>query len=132
MIQENETIVEHLQNLRNVERLQTGGADAVRRYAEIHSYRFNRTAHFCRTLVSDSRARILDIGVSQLTVLLKQYYTRVTTLGWNIADDDGGQRTADVLIGEQGGDGAGQQLAVAVLVLEPFAVQGGASGSGAQ
>jgi 2-polyprenyl-3-methyl-5-hydroxy-6-metoxy-1,4-benzoquinol methylase len=97
MVPENETLIEHLQNLQNVERLQTGGADAVRRYAEIHSYRFNRTAHFSKTLVPDPRARVLDIGVSQLTVLLKQYYTRVTTLGWNIADDDGGQRTADVL-----------------------------------
>jgi len=51
----------------------------------------------CKKLMPDVKTRVLDIGASQLTVLLKQYYGNVTTLGYPIAEDGGGQRTKEVV-----------------------------------
>jgi len=83
--------------LRNIESLRTCGTEAAERYKNNHTHRFGRTMQICKELMPDVKTRVLDIGASQLTVLLKQYYGNVTTLGYPIAEDGGGQRTKEVV-----------------------------------
>ena len=97
MDQEKISLIEHLRELRNIERLRTCGLQAAERYKNNHMYRFNRTIQICKKLVPDIKTRVLDIGASRLTILLKQYYENVSTLGYTLAEDDGGQRTAEVM-----------------------------------
>jgi 2-polyprenyl-3-methyl-5-hydroxy-6-metoxy-1,4-benzoquinol methylase len=97
MDQQKTKLIEHLRELRNIESLRTCGTEAAERYRNNHTYRFDRTINICKKLVPDIKTRVLDIGVSQLTILLKQYYGNVTTLGYPIAEDGGGQRTKEVM-----------------------------------
>jgi 2-polyprenyl-3-methyl-5-hydroxy-6-metoxy-1,4-benzoquinol methylase len=97
MNQEKEIILRNLQELRNSERLHTCGPESAERYRKIHSYRFDRTVQFCKEWAPDPNARVLDVGSSQLTILLKQYYKNVITLGFDLAADDGGQQAKELL-----------------------------------
>jgi len=43
----------------------------------------------------DKKAAVLDVGRSQLSVMLSKYYTNVSTLGLDIGEDEGGHREVD-------------------------------------
>jgi 2-polyprenyl-3-methyl-5-hydroxy-6-metoxy-1,4-benzoquinol methylase len=79
-------------NLQKNERQRTCGEEAALRYKNNHEHRFHKTLEICKQLVPNSYAHVLDVGPSYLTKLLAQEYAKVTTLGLDIANDDGGQR----------------------------------------
>jgi 2-polyprenyl-3-methyl-5-hydroxy-6-metoxy-1,4-benzoquinol methylase len=83
--------------LREAEHKRTSGVDAAKLYQSLHANRFERTFRFCKEIIPDVNARILDVGPSQLTVLLKSRYANLSTFGLNISADDGGQRTNETL-----------------------------------
>ncbi len=86
-----------LEKLRERERLRTSGEEAAQRYQIIHQNRFHRTLEICKELISDPRARVLDVGPSYFTTLLAQEYKDVSTLGLDMMTDYGGQRNASAL-----------------------------------
>ena len=53
MDQEKISLIEHLRELRNIERLRTCGLQAAERYKNNHMYRFNRTIQICKKLAPD-------------------------------------------------------------------------------
>jgi SAM-dependent methyltransferase len=74
------------------EKVVTCGMQSRQRYSEMHKARFADTLRLCQTHVREASARTLDIGRSELTAVLKGYYSDVHTLGLDPASDDGGHR----------------------------------------
>ena len=74
------------------EKCTTCGIEARKRYANNHKYRFNYLYNLCLELNSRKQTSILDVGRSQLSVMLAKYYESVSTLGFNIEEDEGGHR----------------------------------------
>ncbi len=74
------------------ERSRTCGKERSDVYAKNHKKRFHITLDICKKYVPDRNSRVLDIGRSNLTVLLSNYYNNVSSLGFNIKEDDGGHR----------------------------------------
>ncbi|NQV18631.1 MAG: methyltransferase domain-containing protein [Armatimonadetes bacterium] len=67
------------------------------RYLQNHGKRFEYLSNLCKTLNSDKSAKILDIGRSDLSVLLTKYYSNVTTLGLDLEIDKGGHREREII-----------------------------------
>lgn len=92
---------EHIQKLlielRATEHKRTSGIDAAKLYQFLHAYRFEKTFCICKDIISNVNARILDVGPSKLTMLLKSRYANISTLGLDIIKDDGGQRTNETM-----------------------------------
>jgi 2-polyprenyl-3-methyl-5-hydroxy-6-metoxy-1,4-benzoquinol methylase len=81
-----------LEELREKEFLRTSGEEAAKRYQVIHNNRFQKTLEICKELITDSRARVLDVGPSYFTTLLAKEYKDVSTLGLDTMKDKGGHR----------------------------------------
>lgn len=88
----NETASSILAHLLEAEKARTCGPESSRHYAHLHQTRFADILRLCRSEVPDSSARVLDIGRSELTTYLLNFYRNVHTLGLDPATDDGGHR----------------------------------------
>lgn len=75
-----------------LERSWTCGKEVSDIYAKNHNKRFHLTLAICKRYVTDRDSKVLDIGKSNLTNLLSQYYKNVSTLGFDLEKDDGGHR----------------------------------------
>lgn len=76
----------------NNERKRTCGKEAQRRYVENHKFRFNHLYNLCLKLNPGKKAAVLDVGRSHLSIMLAKYYEDVSTLGFDIEEDEGGHR----------------------------------------
>jgi len=74
------------------ERAWTCGTKMSDLYAKNHKKRFNITLDICKKYVPNRDSHVLDIGRSNLTGLLSDYYNHVSSLGFNQNKDDGGHR----------------------------------------
>jgi 2-polyprenyl-3-methyl-5-hydroxy-6-metoxy-1,4-benzoquinol methylase len=82
-----------LEELCETERQRTCGIDAQMRYQATHAKRFQLTVELCKKIVPDCHARVLDVGPSQLSLLLSQEYCNTSTLGLENVTDTGGHRS---------------------------------------
>ena len=74
------------------ENLRTCGRKTVDLYAEHHKKRFSTTFNTCKKYIPNRKSNILDIGRSNLTSLLSDYYENVFSLGFDMKLDLGGHR----------------------------------------
>jgi hypothetical protein len=95
----NEDADQHFRRLLEAEKSKTSSDQSRMEYGRLHGQRFRETLALCRREVSDAGARVLDIGRSELTAVLKSYYKDVSTLGLAMGLDDGGHREAAELGG---------------------------------
>lgn len=70
----------------------TSGNMSAAKYAEVHKKRHHKILTFCKKYRPEKNIEVLDIGRSNLSVLLAQYYNSLTTLGFDLMSDDGGHR----------------------------------------
>jgi SAM-dependent methyltransferase len=85
--------VEHvLTQLLEVEKAKTCGQESKQTYLEMHKTRFADILRLCQSQVPDASARVLDIGRSELTAYLLNFYQNIHTLGLDPSIDDGGHR----------------------------------------
>lgn len=75
----------------------TCGEQSQRSYLEMHAARFGDILQLCKRQVPDASARVLDIGRSELTAYLLNFYQNVHTLGLDPSMDDGGHREATAM-----------------------------------
>lgn len=75
----------------------TCGREARERYLQNHKKRFQYIIDLCTSINPDRSARVLDIGRSQLSVMLSHYYKNLVTLGLPLEDDIGGHRESEPL-----------------------------------
>lgn len=68
------------------------GKESQQHYMSEHKYHFNYLFNLCLSINLNKSAKILDIGRSQLSVLLSNYYNKVVTLGFDLEEDIGGHR----------------------------------------
>jgi SAM-dependent methyltransferase len=87
-----EVAAHRLAQLVDTEKSSTCGLDSRRDYFDMHRARFADILGLCRSYVPDPSARVLDIGRSELTACLRNYYNNIHTLGLDISIDDGGHR----------------------------------------
>ena len=83
-----------LLQLMKVEKVHTSSDASRQYYADLHKDRFADILRLCRFYVANPFARVLDIGRSELTAHLLNFYANVTTLGLDLYADDGGHREA--------------------------------------
>jgi hypothetical protein len=88
-----------LNRLLGAEKARTSSEQARLEYGRMHRARFSEMLTLCRSQVGNSAARVLDIGRSELTSVLKNYYKDVSTLGLEMDADDGGHREIGELAG---------------------------------
>jgi Methyltransferase domain len=81
-----------LSRMRDAEKAVTCGRESGRSYLSTHRARFAEIMRLCRTYVADPSARLLDIGRSELTAYLRDFYGNVHSLGLDPGADDGGHR----------------------------------------
>jgi len=81
-----------LTELTERERDRTCGKQSQQNYLEMHSTRFADILRLCKSQVPDASSRVLDIGRSELTTYLLNFYKNVHTLGLDPSLDDGGHR----------------------------------------
>jgi SAM-dependent methyltransferase len=93
----NETAEQALSLLLEAERDKTCGEESRQNYFEMHRERFQDILRLCRDYVPDSSARVLDIGRSELTAYLRNFYQNIHTLGLDISIDDGGHREVNAM-----------------------------------
>lgn len=74
------------------EKANTSGVESRQRYRVMHEPRFAEILRLSRELAPEFRARVLDVGRSELTAYLGTFYRNVCTLGFDPHDDDGGHR----------------------------------------
>ncbi|WP_162539347.1 methyltransferase domain-containing protein [Granulicella sp. WH15] len=75
----------------------TCGEQSRHTYFDTHQARFADILRLCRGQVPIPSARVLDIGRSELTAYLLNFYPNIHTLGFDPAIDDGGHReTSDL------------------------------------
>ncbi len=86
------SVEEVLSKLSEVEKSGTCGSESRQTYIEIHKARFADILHCCRKYVPNNHARVLDIGRSELTAHLLNFYQDIHTLGLDTSVDDGGHR----------------------------------------
>lgn len=87
------TAAEHLLTaLTEREKDRTCGKQSQQNYLEMHSNRFADILRLCKSQVPDASSRVLDIGRSELTTYLLNFYQNVHTLGLEPSIDDGGHR----------------------------------------
>jgi SAM-dependent methyltransferase len=85
--------IEHrLTQLSDAEKAKTCGHESRRTYLEMHKARFADILHLCQRQVPDASARVLDIGRSELTAYLLNFYQNIHTLGLDPSLDNGGHR----------------------------------------
>lgn len=89
---EQQMYIKKIQQLKDEEYSWTSGRESSKKYAEVHFKRHNKIISFCKKYKPGKKTRVLDIGRSNLSVLLSNYYSSLTTLGFDLADDDGGHR----------------------------------------
>ena len=92
-----DNIKSFFEELSEKERNRTCGVDAARLYQKIHANRFQKTFDICKRLAPNPHIQVLDVGPSNLTKLLTQEYDHVSTLGLDIAVDEGGQQDTSLL-----------------------------------
>ena len=73
------------------------GIESKERYLQNHGKRFEYLSKLCQTLKPGKSTKILDIGRSDLSVLLSKYYSDVTTLGLDLEIDKGGHREREII-----------------------------------
>jgi SAM-dependent methyltransferase len=81
-----------LTNLLEAEKSETCGSEPRQVYFETHKGRFADILRVCREQVPSHSARVLDIGRSELTAYLRNFYQDIHTLGLDPSIDDGGHR----------------------------------------
>jgi SAM-dependent methyltransferase len=81
-----------LAKLLEAEKAITCGSGPRQAYLEIHKARFEDILRCCRKHVPSDSARVLDIGRSELTAYLLNFYQDIHTLGLDPSIDDGGHR----------------------------------------
>jgi SAM-dependent methyltransferase len=81
-----------LVHLLEVEKAKTCGQESKLGYFDMHTVRFADILRLCRRNVPDPSARVLDIGRSELTAYLLNFYRNIHTLGLDTSIDDGGHR----------------------------------------
>lgn len=73
------------------------GIESMGRYLKNNRKRHKYLVELCKNLNPDKSAKILDIGRSNLSVLLAKYYSDVTTLGFDLDLDKGGHREIETI-----------------------------------
>lgn len=86
-----------LTQLLETEKAITCGPKSRQTYSEMHQARFADILRLCRSQVPDASARVLDIGRSELTAYLTNFYQNIHTLGLDPATDDGGHREVSAM-----------------------------------
>jgi len=86
-----------LVQLLEAEKATTCGQESRKTYFEMHQVRFADILRLCRRYVPDSSARVLDIGRSELTAYLLNFYHDIHTLGLDPSIDDGGHREVSTM-----------------------------------
>ena len=81
-----------IEELIEIEKAKTCGSEASSIYSKRQKKRFATTFDICKKYVPDRHSRVLDIGRSNLTYMLSQYYSHVFTLGYDLTVDAGGHR----------------------------------------
>ena len=81
-----------LSRMLEAEKALTSGEGSRRSYLSMHRARFTEIMRLCRTYVPNPSARVLDIGRSELTACLRDFYGNVHSLGLDPGADDGGHR----------------------------------------
>jgi SAM-dependent methyltransferase len=81
-----------LSQLLEAEKAITCGEESKQNYFSMHKERFADILRLCRSHVPDPSARVLDIGRSELTAYLLNFYKNIHTLGLDPSVDDGGHR----------------------------------------
>jgi SAM-dependent methyltransferase len=81
-----------LTQLLETEKARTSSEESRREYRALQQARFADILRLCRTHVPNPSARVLDIGRSELTAYLLNFYQNIHTLGLDPAVDDGGHR----------------------------------------
>jgi len=81
-----------LRELLEIEKTRTCGQESKETYLEMHKTRFADILRLCQCQVPNRSARVLDIGRSELTAYLRNYYQNIHTLGFDPSIDDGGHR----------------------------------------
>jgi len=74
------------------EKGETLGPASAARYAEFHHGRFRETLRICKRFLPDQSAAVLDVGRSEFTSMLAEYYGTVWSLGYGLEQDQGGHR----------------------------------------
>lgn len=80
-----------INSLKQDEWRRTSGKDAMTRYDKIHAARFRKTVEICKKIAPRNDIEVLDVGPSYLTTLLVHEYPNVTTLGFDLTSEEGGQ-----------------------------------------
>lgn len=83
-----------LLQLMKVEKVHTSSDASRQYYVDLHKDRFADILRLCKFYVANPSARVLDVGRSELTAHLLEFYTNLTTLGLDLYADDGGHREA--------------------------------------
>lgn len=81
-----------LAQLLETELANTCGQESKQSYFDMHKDRFADILDICRNYVPDRSVRVLDVGRSELTAYLLNFYQDVYTLGLDLSIDDGGHR----------------------------------------
>src|ERR1700722_19735217 len=81
-----------LVQLLEAEKANTCGQESRQNYVDMHKVRFADILRLCRSYVPDPSARVLNIGRSELTAYLLNFYQNIHTLGLDTSIDDGGHR----------------------------------------
>jgi 2-polyprenyl-3-methyl-5-hydroxy-6-metoxy-1,4-benzoquinol methylase len=81
-----------LAQLLEAEKAITCGQESRQTYFALHRARFADLLHLSREYVPDPSARVLDVGRSELTAYLADYYKNIYSMGFDPAVDDGGHR----------------------------------------
>lgn len=97
MNKNNEEYLRKIKLLKSKEYSWTSGNDSAIKYAEVHQKRHNRILSLCKKYMPDVENNILDVGRSNLSVLLSKHYKSLTTLGLGLEQDDGGHRELEPL-----------------------------------
>jgi SAM-dependent methyltransferase len=81
-----------LTEMLEAENAESCGQESRHRYLDLHKARRADIMRLCKSWVPNPSARVLDIGRSELTACLLNYYKHVHTLGFDPSVDDGGHR----------------------------------------
>lgn len=81
-----------IKKLKDEEYSWTSGVDSSTQYAKIHLKRHKKILSLCKKLKPQKDINVLDIGRSNLSVILSEYYDSLTTMGFDLNNDDGGHR----------------------------------------
>jgi SAM-dependent methyltransferase len=92
MLPFNENAERVLTQLLESEKAITCGQSSRQKYFEMHQARFADLLRLCQSHVPNASARVLDIGRSELTAYLSNFYQNIHTLGLDPSMDDGGHR----------------------------------------